>query len=207
MLANHRVQDCKRLFVALPLPLEMLDLLGQVQRQLRKLLSGEEVRWCRPDQMHLTLKFLGNVDATQVDILQEALSEGSSRHAPLLLRSGKVGCFPDFHRPKVLWMGIEGTLQQLEALHQFIDRATQGFGDHAEDRPFRPHLTLGRIKLIQPDAARILENFLGNQPALSQIQWASAYFELIQSLLKPEGAVYQTLGRFSLSGVCTQQHP
>lgn len=134
-----------RLFAALTLPEALVDRLISVQRILDDRWPARSVRWVRREQLHLTMRFYGNVPPEQTPALTEALRAACVETRPLSLALAGLGAFPNPRRPRVLWVGVTGDLESLERLEQRIQSATAAFGDHRETRPFQPHLTLGRI--------------------------------------------------------------
>ena len=183
-----------RLFAALTLPEALVDRLISVQRILDDRWPARSVRWVRREQLHLTLRFYGNVPPEQAPALTEALRAACAETRPLSLALAGLGAFPNTRRPRVLWAGVTGDLESLERLEQRIQSATAAFGDHRETRPFQPHLTLGRIaddrerQTASPANARWdrIENDLFGS-------WTAAAVHLIRSELNPAGARYTTL--------------
>ena len=134
-----------RLFVAVDLSEEARGALGEAQAVCRRR-CDPPVRWVDPRGAHLTLKFLGDVAAERVPALADALAAVAAGHAPFQLSTGPAGVFPSPRRPRVLWLGIAGAVEYLEDLQQDVEFALQGLGFPLEGRPYRPHLTLGRVR-------------------------------------------------------------
>jgi RNA 2',3'-cyclic 3'-phosphodiesterase len=141
-----------RLFVALNLPAELREALQAATATLREA-APREVTWARAEALHLTLKFLGEADAGRVPEIAAAIGEVAARHQMASLRVGGVGAFPSLARPRVLWLGVEPT-PRLELLQHDVEVACARLGFEVEGRPFRPHLTLGRLRAAAaPEAA------------------------------------------------------
>ena len=187
-----------RTFIALPLPAEWTSTLESVIANLRSGTSGA-VRWVQPSGIHLTLKFLGSTDAGSVpDILSglDAALQGSQ--VPELSLAG-LGTFPNSRNPRVLWAGVTGDLEKLENLYGRVETLMVGLGWAAERRPFRPHLTIGRVRDRASSADR---NKIGTAmwrcsiPKLAP--WRPEVVRLYQSELTPRGAIYSNLGEVEI---------
>jgi RNA 2',3'-cyclic 3'-phosphodiesterase len=177
-----------RTFIAIPLPNECQVLLDQMQQPLRA--CNADVRWVAIPSIHLTLKFLGEVNPEAIPKLQVFLNEAckSERRIELVLRG--LGCFPNARNPRVIWCGIEGETDSLLRLQHSVESACAQLGFAPEDRPFRPHLTLGRVqgrKNLQTLMDRVVA---GNDLACT---FQVDRFHIYKSSLKPQGAVYTIL--------------
>ena len=188
-----------RLFIALELPEAALEVIGKVQEQLKRAIPDRAVRWVQLDSIHLTLKLLGDVNQKQVAALQEALTAAAAGHRRLNLTIEGLGCFPNSQRPRVIWVGVGGDRPQLAALQDSVEQHIAPLGFPPEGRGFTPHLTLGRTQRHasrdeQLEIGRAVERGLQN-PA---IEWQAEAVSLIQSDLRPSGAVYTTVYRVGL---------
>ena len=176
-----------RLFVALPLP-------DRVLRSLEPLARGlGDVRWLTPDQQHLTLRFIGELDQGRLDEVAEALAlvEG----VPLELRLEGLGHFPPRGEPRVLWVGVAKN-PELAGLKRRIDRALAAAGLPAENRKFAPHVTLARIR--GPLSQDRLATYLMRHSLYRSEPFAVSDFHLFSSWLKPYGAEYQIEASYEL---------
>ncbi|MBN1963292.1 MAG: RNA 2',3'-cyclic phosphodiesterase [Anaerolineae bacterium] len=191
--------DPLRLFIALELPPAVRDALAAAQDQLQPQVPPRAVRWTQPEGIHLTLKFLGDTPAARVDSIGAALVEAVTGHAALALRAGTLGCFPNTERPRVLWIGLSGDLDRLSVLQAAVERALGPLGFPRENRPFSPHLTLGRVRR---EASRQDVQALGALVARSRVgtvaTWTADAVSLMQSDLHPDGARYTCLRRVPL---------
>jgi 2'-5' RNA ligase len=169
-----------RLFFALPLPEAALDAVGEALRPLRTLSS--DISWTRRGNMHLTLRFCGEVPADRVDPLADAVAPWVRRLPPPSVRLVGGGAFPDSHRPRVLWIGAEAALDGLVGA---IERAVQSVGLPPEERAFTAHLTVGRVRVGRAD--RVL-------PALRELGEVARFTPdrvvLYDSQPSPEGVRY-----------------
>ena len=155
------------------------------------------MRWVTLDQMHLTLKFLGNVREERVPAIANILEESANRFSSFVVELGNVGAFPHLRKPQTIWLGIERA-ESLSALAEEIERALSGQGFEREKRAFRPHLTLGRVKAPRglSDLAAGLQQLANETPSV--VEWPVEEIELVRSELLSSGPVYSTLQRFPL---------
>lgn len=183
-----------RAFIALELSPEIKAGLENLIRSLSPL--TRDIRWVRPEGMHLTLKFLGEISTEQAALAVEALRRVSSRHAPVSFTVAGSGWFPErSRRPRVIWAGVEAG-PALGALHKDIEGEMMSAGFPEEARPFRPHLTLGRVH-----SPANMDNLLdGLKKSAASLFGCATAGEIIffESRLLPGGAVYTVLERFSL---------
>ena len=179
-----------RLFVALEIPPTVRENLANFIKQLRPL--APEPRWLRPENLHVTLKFIGELPAEKLAAIRTALASIRSAQAVTIDFRG-LGFFPNEKHPRVFWAGMEAS-PNLKTLASDIERATEKLGIPREQRPFSPHLTLARFeppRLSKKLRAPIKENATREFGSL-----AAKEFHLIESQLKPSGAEYTTLESF-----------
>lgn len=190
-----------RLFIAITLPPGILTALAEIQRALRAGTPHGVVRWVEPSSIHLTLKFLGDAPSLQRHELEGAMQAATETKPPFELSLSDLGCFPSMRRPRVVWVGLSGALPALHALRDEIERQIAPLGYPTEDRPFSPHLTLGRVRR---EASSTQASALGAQVIRTQqhdrLAWPVTSVSLMRSELLPEGAVYTELHRTLLSG-------
>lgn len=185
-----------RTFIAVKLPDTVLTAIGGVRERLAA--CGLNVRWVAVGNIHLTLKFLGEVDEDEVNRIAAVLTEAVHGFAPLRIAAAGVGVFPNVKRARVIWVGISGQLQELAALQRSIEDRLATIGYPYEKRPFSGHLTLGRVKGLIP--ATELAAAVG-----AFRDFASETFEvdrliLFKSDLRPTGAAYTELRQVILPG-------
>src|SRR4030042_147242 len=133
-----------RAFIAIDLTPEIVQHLEQVSTQLKKRLEGIPVRWVPVDNIHLTLKFLGDVYLANVEMLKKILQTEVNAHHVFEISVGGLGAFPSARRPRVVWVGVEAPAE-LTAVQNDVESAMARLGYAREERPFSPHLTLGRV--------------------------------------------------------------
>ena len=187
-----------RAFVAMPVPEAVRKEILRAQDDLRGLAGSGEIRWVRPEKMHLTLRFLGAIDPAVLDDLLAALRAACRGFSPFLLEAARTGFFPDARRPRVAWIWLGGQLESLLRLQESLQGATAAFGAPDEGRPFSPHLTLGRIKNLGSRETRALAGGMAELETRSFGSWRADRVELMQSDLHPEGSRYTCLGEVAL---------
>ena len=177
-----------RAFVALELPKNLRERMGEVSRALNA--GGAKVRWVHPDQMHLTLRFLGDISMDQAETMKRAVRDAVAlQPEPLKLGIGGLGAFPNRRNPRVIWVGINPHAG-LATVQRIIDEAAVGTGVEPENRAWAPHLTLGRIKFV--------ENHSPLLKRLKSVRVETFYYTcdtvtLYESTLTPEGPLYRPL--------------
>ncbi len=187
-----------RLFIALPMPMPVKEELGRVLEGWRKRL-GNEVRWTQPGQIHLTLKFLGNVPAGQVEELTESVRGASSSFAPFRVRAGRIGFFPDIRHPRVIWAWVHDDHGQLPRLQRAVDEATARFASHKEEQEFTGHLTIGRVKAMKPARVRLLAELARGMADRVFGDWTVDKVEIMRSELSPAGSSYSPVAEVKLA--------
>jgi 2'-5' RNA ligase len=173
-----------RTFIAIELPGETRDYLFQTGRKMGTAVSDRTVRWVSPENMHLTLRFLGDTAADKLPLIADTLDKICADFQPFNLHLDTLGCFPNRIRPRVIWAGLGGDLKTLNSIQHRIEKAIQTMGWPAENRPFQAHLTIGRVK-DQAEAGRLA----WEQPLEKNLVQVSAV-HLIESQLRPNGPVY-----------------
>lgn len=177
-----------RLFVAADLPPDLLAALDESLASLRSSPEFATARWTVPANQHVTLKFLGWVDAGTVDPVLESLAAVASSHELAAITVTGLGAFPSERRARVLWAGLHDPAGLLSALASDLDRALTPLGFEPETRPFRPHLTLARFK---PPAS--IAGVLSEVPEVSEPSFEVNRVHLYRSHLHPRGARYEIL--------------
>lgn len=182
-----------RSFLAVDPPREIIDAIGMIQDRLRKNIQGD-IRWVRPQGIHLTLKFFGTIAESDVANISRVVEDTTSTIAPFTLGIKRVGAFPDVKRPRVLWLGMDGDVDILIRLQKEVDAELHKYGFEKEDRPFRPHLTLARIK--DPRGLIGLAKIMEKRENYEAGSFSAAGLNLFKSELTPKGAVYTKLAYF-----------
>ncbi len=193
--------DAIRAFIAIELPDAILTEVDNVEARLRPQMPGDAIRWVKADSIHLTLKFLGQVPSDQLSLIISSLRTAVAPHAPFELEVKGAGCFPNVHRPRVVWVGVQEKGHHLHTLQRVVENAIAPLGYPTEIRDFTPHLTLGRLArdVRQTDQKRVGEVVQAAQVD-SLGHWEVRQVALIKSDLKPSGAEYTILAQAPLTG-------
>jgi RNA 2',3'-cyclic 3'-phosphodiesterase len=138
------MQRSVRTFIAVEVSSEVRLRAGRLIGLLEA--TGSNVRWVKPEQLHLTLKFLGDVDLRDIPEVCAAVSRATSTVPPFTMRIAGAGAFPNLHRPRTVWLGADEGVGEMGILHQRIESALAELGFRGEHRQFRPHLTIGRVR-------------------------------------------------------------
>jgi 2'-5' RNA ligase len=133
-----------RTFVAIDPGKAVHDRLIALQETLAR--TGSEVKWVEPENLHVTLLFLGEVEDREVARVCQVIAAGAAKHTPFSLSVETVGCFPNPRRPRIVWVGVGEGTQPLVALHDELEIPLQDLGYRREERRYTPHITLGRVK-------------------------------------------------------------
>jgi RNA 2',3'-cyclic 3'-phosphodiesterase len=173
-----------RAFIAIALPGEVKALLSDTGRRLAAEVAAGAVRWVRPEAMHLTLRFLGDLVVDRLPQIGVALDQTVMGRKSFSLKLGQLGCFPNPKRPRVIWAGIAGDEAELQALKGALDGLLEPLGWPAETKAFQPHLTLGRIK----DERAGIDLPWGE--GLEPLPLRVTAVHLIESQLRPAGPIY-----------------
>jgi 2'-5' RNA ligase len=186
-----------RAFLAIEPSEDILQAVSGLQEKLKYEITGK-ISWTRPQGNHITLKFFGNIDQGDIKNICTAVEKQVASVPPLSLTIEKLGVFPDAQRPRVLWLGATGDVEKLAALQIRMEKDFEGIGFPRENRPFRTHLTLGRIKIPQEIAG--ISETLKKYNDFTVGEFSCRELVLFQSKLTPQGAVYTKLKKFNFSG-------
>ena len=187
-----------RVFVALGISDQARVMLTDVIARLRDV-TGNGVRWVNPLGIHLTLKFLGDIPAVRAMEVLESVNSSSAGHVPFRLGLSGLGMFPNQRQPRVLWAGVTGDLDALSELQESVESGMAELGFSRERRPFRAHLTIGRVRDgTRPQQRQSIADAVLSMPALDVQSWEAESVHLIRSNLLPQGAVYTSLGSAQL---------
>ncbi len=191
-----------RLFIAINLPDDLLEALTATQRQLQRKLTAYPLRWTRPEGIHLTLKFLGDVDPARIPALTEALNRAAAKHASFILPVGGLGMFPNARRPNVLWVGVHDGDHHLRHLAADVDKAMARLGWPREKRSFNGHLTLARVKKQAGNRERrMLGETVDGLVGYARLGALPVQtIHIMRSQLRPNGAVYTAVQAVPLGG-------
>jgi len=186
-----------RIFLAINPPEEVRRRVWEATASLREASPG--VAWVPEPKIHLTLKFLGETPDAGIPDLIESMTAMARTHAAPMVHLSTVGAFPNFRRPRVIWMGIEPE-PRLELLHHDVELACDALGHELEGRPYRPHLTLGRVRhpLGADDLAPL-------RSAAKRIRFTDEFqarsIDVVQTTPGPGGSKYTMIASASMKGI------
>lgn len=183
-----------RTFIAVDLGKTIRDRIITLQETLAK--TGAEIKWVEPENLHITLLFLGEVDARQVIDVCRMVQECATRQPPFSMSVETVGCFPNERRPRIVWVGVGEGTQELCSLHDAMEGPLQELGYRREERRYTPHITLGRVKSDHPtdDLTASLAKRASWQAGAVSVE----EILVMSSQLTPQGPQYMVLSRATL---------
>ncbi|MBI5427625.1 MAG: RNA 2',3'-cyclic phosphodiesterase [Nitrospinae bacterium] len=188
--------DALRVFIAVDIPPFAREKIAEIQNGFKALKL--DVAWVQPGNIHLTLKFLGNVDPRRIVEIKGRLKAVAERSPGFRATLGEVGVFPGADRPRVLWVGLDNPDGRLAALQKSVEEELALAGFPPEPRKFSPHLTFGRIK--SPKGKAELRNALDGHLETPSAPIDVSSVKLYKSQLTPKGSIYTVLEEFALAG-------
>lgn len=196
-----------RTFIAIELDETLRSAIARMQGKFKRLAPSGSVKWVAPEGIHLTLKFLGDTPASRLDEIAAVLRVACAPCAPFEFSVEGRGCFPNTRRPRVVWVAVRDKGQTLARLQTAVERHVAPMGWPTEERGFSPHLTLGRVsKNAGPAEAAAVGQMIEKSVVEGiGVQRVTAV-NLIQSELRPTGAVYTTLVSVPLTGASSAQN-
>ena len=183
-----------RAFIAVEIDPKTVQKISETIPQLNLWIPG--IRWVTPTNLHLTLKFLGDIDDAKVDPIAEALQRHLAPFPRFTINAKGLGVFPEPKRPRVLWVGLEGS--DLTTLASTVESALEPFGFVPEKRGFKPHLTVGRWRQSDKLPAKFGEE-LGRWKEHEFGEFTVGEIIFFQSMLRPDGALHRPLKQITLS--------
>lgn len=189
-----QMPDIIRTFIGFELPEKIRSFISSIQEDLKS--NQLDARWVRPKNIHLTLKFLGNINKADTQKVGAAIFKSAADHAPISLAAKGIGAFPGINRPRVLWIDIRGQIDVLIQLQKSLDDQLEKIGFSRENRPFKGHLTLARVKK-QINRTKLI-NAIKKYGEFEPKSFITDNIILFKSDLKPTGAVYTKLISVSL---------
>ena len=184
-----------RTFIAIELSEVIRAQISDVTGCLQESLSG--IRWVAAKNLHLTFKFLGDVEVEKLENICSIVQDTAKDFAPFALSFSGLGAFPNLRRPRVIWVGVEMGAEELVGVHKAIETALVQAGFPKDDKAFRPHLTVGRVKSKKRISG--LGEILSETEVGSDAMTVD-HIAVIKSDLTPDGPIYTPMGRYELSG-------
>jgi 2'-5' RNA ligase len=189
--------DVVRTFVAVEIPAEVKSHASRLISRLD--VTAAKVKWVAPTDMHWTLKFLGDVDLLEIPQVCQAVARAVEAFKPFDVEARGAGAFPDVHNPRTVWIGMGTGGAAMIALHDAIDRELAALGYRSENRRFRPHLTIGRVRR-SPEGSNELGRLI--QASADFESGLSTVYEVVvfSSELGPAGPIHEPMGHARLKG-------
>lgn len=184
-----------RSFLAFELPPDIKREIDQISHEVRHL--NLDAKWIKPENIHLTVIFMGNVNEEDIPHIIPAIDNVASQYMTFDISLGGMGLFPDIRRPRVIWLGLSGDIEGLASLRDNLQMPLKSFGIKQEKRVFKPHLTLGRFRKPVKEQA-ILKSVIDDYSSISGPSGKLDELVLFKSELKPGGAVYTRLHSWPL---------
>lgn len=183
-----------RSFIAIELPETVKSALAELQQEFEN--CGADIRWVKPDNIHLTLKFLGNIEEKSVEKIVKTIDGICNKYAAFSLEVRGTGVFPNIKSPRVLWVGIIGN-SVLEGLQKELEDGMASIEFERESRKFTPHLTLGRFRATVKKEKLLdkIESYKNSSFGLIDVK----SILLMRSVLKPSGAEYAKIAEIPLA--------
>lgn len=182
-----------RTFIAIELPDTVKTHVEALEAQLKK--TRADVNWVSPRNMHITLKFLGDTPLDRLDAVREGVGEAAASMAAFSMGLNRIGAFPDLDRPRVFWIDVQEGRDGLVALQRRVEKALLSRRFVREERPFSPHLTIGRVR--SPQGLGLLTQQV-RQTAFQTPCFSVTRIVIIKSELRPNGPVYTVLDHIAL---------
>lgn len=186
-----------RTFIAIELPNEIKEFLSKTQEQLKS--SEADVKWVAPQNIHLTLKFLGEVDDNKLDEVKQVMDNAACACASFQGRISAIGAFPKIDFPRVIWLGIDPGDSETKEIAKTLEDALEKAGIPKEDRPFSSHITLGRVR-SNMNRERLVRSLKDSQERMGEkkLEFTVTKITLFKSTLTPKGPVYEALKESAL---------
>jgi len=178
-----------RTFIAISLNTGVKEELAVLIDKLKT--SGADVKWVNPENIHLTLKFLGYILPEKIEEVKRVLGRIRGKFTPFKITFSGVGAFPKLSYPRVIWVGINGGKEDTKHVYELLEAELEKIGFKKEDRDFSPHLTIGRVRSGKNKAAlkSCIENLSFSSGEILEVE----HITLFQSTLTPKGPVYTPL--------------
>jgi 2'-5' RNA ligase len=185
----------RRIFVAIDINAAARANVEQFTTAIKRDFLPLRIGWEKPEKLHLTLKFLGDINEAQLNKLQNAAAETAANFSSFKLSLDSTGCFPSAKKAKILWIGLNGELEKLRGLYDKLEEKAEAYGFEREGRRFKPHLTVARLR--EPEKSQELAD------AFLQKQFEPTGFEvseiaIYESKLQPTGSIYSVVSRHKL---------
>ena len=181
-----------RTFIAVELPKEIRNHLSKIQEQLKS--TGARVKWVEPKNIHLTLKFLGEINSQKLEKIIKILDDCVADKQSFPVSITSIGAFPKLNYPKVIWAGIDTGDKEIKEIVKLLDEKIQKIGIPKEERSFSSHITIGRVRTFE-NKDKLLEELikLGTNKELTGFEFSLSKITLFKSTLTSSGPIYEAL--------------
>ncbi len=186
----------RRVFVAIDIPEEIRRRAAYYIEALRSAFRNTRVSWTRPEKLHLTLRFIGDVDDSQLEDLQRIVAQSMNAIPRFTLRIQSTGVFPSVRKPRVLWLGISDDTSRLPEISGRIDSELEKCGLTPDKKQNQPHVTIGRIKNTGAESERLARLHLNSK--IEPVEFPVRELVIYESTLLPTGSVYSSISRHIL---------
>ncbi|MCK5179147.1 MAG: RNA 2',3'-cyclic phosphodiesterase [Candidatus Omnitrophica bacterium] len=178
-----------RTFIAIPLDPKIRQTIAQAQNHLRELDCN--IKWVNPENIHLTLKFLGEVKLKKIDAVKQSLEDLLGSVKPLPIELTQLGAFPDVKRPRIIWVGLNDDTKAISQLVSALEETLEKIGFKKEGRPFSPHITIGRIQSLKN--LNLLSPEISGYSLPPDLRQTISHITLYKSTLTSDGPIYDAL--------------
>lgn len=187
-----------RTFIAIELPQDIKDILGRLQDKLKK--CGADVKWVKSDNIHLTLKFLGEIEEEKLNEINRIIEDIAKDKPEFKVALFELGAFPNVNHPKIIWVGIKDANNEIELIAEELEEKLESLGIPKEERKFSAHITIGRIK-SQLNLNKLTEalNILRDEFLKEDLGFTVAKITVFKSTLNPSGPLYEHLKEVNLN--------
>ena len=183
------MSDTIRAFIAINFNPKIQRSIGRMQDHLRK--TNCDIKWVRPENIHITLKFLGNVETKQVDAIKRMLANHYRSTKPLKVELAQLGTFPNINRPRILWIGLKDNKQRLSQTAISLQKALTKIGLEGDQKAFSPHITIGRIRSFKN--TNLLSESISKYQVPKGLTQVITKIILYKSILTSQGPNYEPL--------------
>jgi len=188
------MSDTIRAFIAIPLDPKIQRVIERMHDHFKKINS--DVNWVASKNIHITLKFLGDVNTEQINSAKQALATLYQSTRPFTVELSQLGAFPNINRPRTLWVGLKDNKQRLSRIAESLEKALSKIGFQGDQKPFSPHITIGRIRSLKNFDA--LSKSISNYQIIESCAQTISKIILFQSILSSEGPTYKSLYQIKL---------
>jgi len=183
-----------RSFIAINLSKIVKNKIIEIEKEMKMTMTNSKVSWVKEENLHITLRFLGNIENKKLELLSKVMDRFIQDYNSFSIKFSKIGAFPGLRKPRVLWVGGE-TPKLLKDLYFAFNKELEAIG-FPEDKPFLPHVTLGRVKYLDRRDVNRLKKFI--EDTNIEFEDRIMHIDLMKSELTPKGAIYTVLKDFYL---------